>query len=125
MSRRLLWLGVFGILALVGVLGGASDSSAASPPSMGNAIEVPGTATRVSGGYAFLSSVSCATVGNCAVGGHYPDGSGNAQAFVVDETNGSWGDAIEVPGAATLNSGGFASVSSVSCATVGNCTAGG
>ena len=53
-----------------------------------------------------MNSVSCATAGNCAAGGFYTDGSDKLQAFVVDETNGSWGNAIEVPGTATLNSGG-------------------
>ncbi len=91
----------------------------------GNTIEVPGTATLNSGGDAEVNSVSCATAGDCAAGGHYKDASGNYQAFVVDKTNGSWGNTIEVPGTATLNSGGDARVDSVSCATAGNCAAGG
>src|SRR5258708_23572881 len=82
-------------------------------------------ATLNTGGDAYVYSVSCASAGNCAAGGYYLDGSDNFQAFVVDETNGSWGNAIEVPGTATLNSGGSAFVLSVSCATAGNCTAGG
>ncbi len=93
--------------------------------SWGKTIEVPGTATLNSGGDAEVNSVSCATAGDCAAGGYYKDGSGNYQAFVVDETNGSWGNTIEVPGTATLNSGGDANVESVSCATAGTCTAGG
>ena len=32
----------------------------------------------------------------------------NNQAFVVSETDGCWGDAVEVPGTAALNSGGDA-----------------
>ena len=44
---------------------------------------------------------------------------------MVSETNGSWGDAVEVPGTAALNSGGNASVDSVSCAAAGACAAGG
>ena len=38
---------------------------------------------------------------------------------------GRWGKAIEVPGSAALNKGGNASVSSVSCAAAGGCSAGG
>jgi len=91
----------------------------------GNAIEVPGSATLNSGGLAGVNSVACATAGNCAAVGLYTDGSGNGQAFVVSETNGVWGSAIEVPGTATLNRGGFAEANSVSCATAGNCAAGG
>ena len=46
-------------------------------------------------------------------------------AIVVNETSGSWGNAIEVPGTAGLNGGGNAHVNSVSCPTAGKCTAGG
>jgi uncharacterized repeat protein (TIGR02543 family) len=91
----------------------------------GNAIEVPGTASLNGGGQADVRSLSCATAGNCAAAGYYTDGSGNTQAFVADESNSSWGNAIEVPGTAALNTGGYAEVLSVSCATVGNCAVGG
>jgi hypothetical protein len=91
----------------------------------GSAIEVPGTATLNTGGTAEVNSVSCASAGNCSAGGSYTDGSGHVQAFVVSEKNGTWGTAIEVPGTATLNAGGTAEVHSVSCATSGNCSAGG
>jgi hypothetical protein len=93
--------------------------------SWGSAIEVPGSAALNSGGNAEVQSVSCPTAGNCSAAGYYKDGSGHYQAFVVDETGGSWGSAIEVPGSATLNSGGYAGVNWVSCATAGNCAAGG
>ena len=36
-----------------------------------------------------------------------------------------WGTAIEVPGLGALNTGGNAKVNSVSCASAGNCAAGG
>ena len=91
----------------------------------GNAIEVPGTAALNLGGYAELSSVSCASAGNCSAGGFYLDGSGNRQAFVVSETNKVWGHAHKVPGTAALNVGGYAWVTSVSCRSAGNCSAGG
>ena len=91
----------------------------------GSAVEVPGTATLNSGGDASVTSVSCATAGACTAGGSYRDGSSNTQAFVVCETNGVWGDAVEVPGTAALNSGGDASVGSVSCGAAGDCAAGG
>ena len=88
------------------------------------AIEVPGSAALNIGG-AGVNSVSCASAGNCRAGGFYTDSSGQEQALVVNETNGTWGTAIEVPGSATLNAGGSASVTSVSCASAGNCAAGG
>jgi len=93
----------------------------------GKAIEVPGTARLNNDGVAEADSdsISCAAAGDCVAGGLYTGGSGAMQAFVVGETNGIWGKAIEVPGTAALNTGGFASVESISCAAAGDCAAGG
>jgi len=96
--------------------------------SWGNAVEVPGTAALNTDGYAQVSSVSCASAGNCAVGGWYDNGSltkPGVQAFVVSQVNGIWGEAIQVPGMAALNTSGGAEVTSVSCTSAGNCGAGG
>ncbi len=90
-----------------------------------NAIKVPHTAALNLGGLAGVTSVSCASTGNCAAGGAYTDGSGRYEAFLVDETTGVWGNAREVPGTATLNVGGYATVNSISCPIAGNCSAGG
>ena len=90
-----------------------------------DAIEVPGTAALNTGGNAAADSVSCASPGNCAAGGSYTGRSGRSQAFVANEVNGTWGHAIEVPGTAGLNAGGYAAVFSVSCASAGDCAAGG
>ncbi len=89
------------------------------------AIEVPGLGTLNAGGYADVYSVSCPSAGNCAAGGDYTDGSGSGQGFVAVERNGVWGKAIEVPGLEALNAGFNAEVDSVSCASAGNCAAGG
>src|SRR5215469_6593405 len=91
----------------------------------GTAITMPGLGTLNKGGFAQVNSVSCASAGNCAAGGSYTDGHGHQQAFVVSERNGRWGTAIRVPGSGALNGGGFAQVDSVSCASAGNCAAGG
>ncbi len=83
-------------------------------------------ATRLNtGAFAQVFSVSCASAGNCSAGGSYFDSSAHHQAFVIDQTHGRWGAATEVPGSAALNVGGFAQISSVSCASAGNCSAGG
>jgi hypothetical protein len=87
--------------------------------------EVPGTAALNAGGFAEVYSVSCPSAGNCGAGGYYTDSSGRAQAFVAGEVKGRWGSAVEVPGTAALNTGGLAQVNSVSCASPGNCSAGG
>jgi hypothetical protein len=91
----------------------------------GTAIEVPGSATLNAGGNANVASVSCASAGNCTAGGNYTDGSAHLQAFVVSEHSGTWGKARQVPASGTLNAGGQAEVASVSCASAGNCVAGG
>src|SRR5262249_6319786 len=87
-----------------------------------------GTAQQVAaalnaGGIAAISSVSCGWAGNCSAGGFYTDNSGRRRAFVVSEANGAWGTAHQV--AAALNAGGGAVINAVSCASAGNCTAGG
>jgi hypothetical protein len=89
----------------------------------GKAIEVPGTAALNVRGNAQVSSVSCNSGGVCAAAGYYTDKAKHRQAFVVTERNGRWGDAIEVPGTAALNIGGYAQANSVSCAPGGICAA--
>jgi len=89
------------------------------------AVEVPGLRALNTGGNAEVSSVSCAPPGYCAAAGFYTDGSSHQQGFVAVEQNGVWGRAIEVPGLGALNKGGGAVVWSVSCASPGNCAAGG
>ena len=86
--------------------------------------DVPGTAALGPGGTQALS-VSCASAGSCAAGGWYVDSSNHFQAFVASEVNGTWYAAVEVPGTAALNQGGHARALSVSCASAGNCSAGG
>jgi hypothetical protein len=91
----------------------------------GQALEAPGSGTLNAGGAAEVLSVSCGAAGNCAAGGFYTDGSGHHQALVASERNGRWGKAIEVPGSETLNAGGGAETTSVSCSPAGPCVADG
>ena len=90
----------------------------------GHAIEVPGLGA-LNAGAARVSSVSCGSAGNCMAGGDYTDGDGSGHGFVVSEKNGVWGQVIGVPGLGARNKSGDAAVSSVSCGSAGNCTAGG
>jgi hypothetical protein len=89
----------------------------------GTAREVPGTAALNKGNAAAVS-LSCASAGTCSAGGFYHDGAGHQQAFVVNQVNGAWGTAKEVPGTAALNKGN-AAIGMVSCAPAGTCSAGG
>jgi hypothetical protein len=90
----------------------------------GKPMKVPGL-TRLAHGDAYLNTISCPEPGFCAAGGLYGDSDGHWQAYIANERNGVWHNAIEVPGSAALNAGGSASVSSVSCSDARSCTAGG
>src|SRR5215467_14073889 len=91
----------------------------------GTAIAVPGLAALNTGGQAIVNTVSCAKAGSCAAGGAYLRRHFHSRAFVAVEQNGVWRQAIAVPGLRALNTGGLAGVNSVSCASAGNCAAGG
>jgi hypothetical protein len=45
--------------------------------------------------------------------------------FVISESDGRWGAAVQVPGTAVPATAGSVSLASVSCASAGNCSAGG
>ena len=107
------------------VAGTGALAGSLSRHAWGGAEEVPGIAALNQGGNAEIASVSCASAGNCSAGGQYMDSSVRRQAFVVSQANGTWGAAIEVPGTAALNQGGNAFITSVSCASADNCSAGG
>ena len=93
----------------------------------GPAQEVPGTAALNAGADAQVTSVSCASPGNCSAGGTYAGATAalTQQAFIVNETGGVWGKAEKVPGLATGAAKDDSEVTSVSCASAGNCSAGG
>jgi hypothetical protein len=86
---------------------------------------VPGLRALNVGGHAHVNSVSCASAGYCAAGGDYTDSTPAYQGFVADEVNGTWHAAEEVAGIRALRSHNDAIVTSVSCASAGNCAAGG
>jgi Bacterial Ig-like domain (group 3) len=78
-----------------------------------------------------VDSVSCpsASANVCAAGGSYVDAGGHTQGLLAVESNaspdGDWSALTAVPGLAALNTGGNASVASVSCPSAGNCAAAG
>ena len=90
----------------------------------GSAAEIPGAAALDKNAPgAVADSVSCGAPGDCSATGSYTDSSGAQQAFVADQSAGTWGSAEEVPGTGALNSGGQAAAQSVSCAPGGLCNA--
>src|SRR5258708_14644721 len=105
-----------GLMSAVGLVPAvASVRAAALRVHWGRAVEVRGLGKLNAGGNARVLSVLCWRPGDCAAGGFYTDSGGHQQAFVVDESNGVWGTAEEVPGAAALNTGGIAQVLSLAC----------
>ena len=98
---------------------------AAATGAWGKAHLVPGLGALNTGHGAGVNQVSCASPGNCAAVGVYTDAARHQQVFVANEKNGTWNNALEVPGLAALNKGGGAEASGVSCASAGNCAAGG
>ena len=72
-----------------------------------------------------INAAWCAPGGLCAAGGGFTDASGAIQVWVETETHGRWHPALEVPGIAALNVGGYATIDAVTCKSAGNCAAGG
>jgi hypothetical protein len=107
--------------ASLAVMAVPAFGAGARADSWGKAIEVLGLARLSAGHGGTLNLVSCSSAGNCSAGGNYTDRLGHQQAFVVNEKNGSWGKAIEVPRLAALNTGEDARVVSLSCGSAGNC----
>jgi hypothetical protein len=88
----------------------------------GKALELTGPESFDHNG-AGVDSLSCASVGNCSAGGSFPKGAHGELSFVVNETNGTWGQAREIPGFAQLDVGGSSELRSLSCGAPGSCSA--
>jgi hypothetical protein len=93
-------------------------------------LQLPANATTTTGyQFAALLSVACTSAGNCVAGGYYTDTSDSAfPSMLVTETNGVWGQAVELalptnadPAAGTQNS----EVNSIACTSAGDCVADG
>ena len=89
------------------------------------AVEIPGTALLNAGGFGQVESLSCPAAGACTAVGYYADDRGQVEEFSVSSTQGRWGRAAPLPGLAALNIAGYVDVGPVSCASPGNCSAGG
>jgi hypothetical protein len=91
----------------------------------GHAEEIPGLAALSPGGSDYEISLSCASVGSCAARGTYRAETGVTQSFLVDETHGVWGRAFNIPGIVALDGKHIEQLTSISCGSAGNCSAGG
>jgi hypothetical protein len=67
-----------------------------------------------------VTSLSCASPGNCAAAVTFKPSAGFAPALVADETNGTWGAARPLPGMTSLSHGN-SEADAVSCPAPGSC----
>jgi hypothetical protein len=72
---------------------------------------------------ASLGQVSCGAVGDCSAVGTYTDISGEQQGLLVTEVAGTWATGTEASLPANARPGTGASLSLVSCASAGSCSA--
>jgi hypothetical protein len=91
----------------------------------GHAEELPGLAALSPGGSDYEISLSCAAVGSCGAIGTYRAETGVTQSFLVNEKNGEWGKAFNIPGIVALDGRHIEQLTSISCGAPGNCSAGG
>src|SRR5438876_971921 len=101
----------------------AVQSSEALAASWGPGVEASLAANAGSDPHVFLYSASCASAGNCSVVGSYADTSGHYQGLLITETAGTWTAGVEASLPANAGPDPRVSISSVSCASAGNCSA--
>ncbi len=83
---------------------------------------VPGLAHLNAGDDGSITSISCGASGSCAAGGYflYAPGGDRFGAFVLSESNGTWGAARSISG---IDAAAPSSITSVSCGAAGSCVA--
>ncbi|MEA2374673.1 MAG: hypothetical protein QOD53_1136, partial [Thermoleophilaceae bacterium] len=102
---------------------GAPPAFAAGSPNWGTGIKatLPADAGTIQS--TVLSSVSCASAGDCAAVGSYYDSSNNRQALLLTESAGTWAMGVKATPPAGAGTNPTVSLNSVSCASAGNCAA--
>lgn len=73
-----------------------------------------------------LSSISCASAGNCTTVGGYSDNTPTSEGLLLTQTAGAWATGLKAKlpaNAATAAPGPLTNLNSVSCASAGNCAA--
>ena len=86
-------------------------------------VEAPLPANAGANPDAQVSSVSCVSAGNCTAVGDYDFGGTSSRGLLLTETSGTWATGVDPPLPANARTPPDASVTSVSCASAGNCTA--
>lgn len=73
--------------------------------------------------YSTGTSISCTSATNCSAVGDFRDSGGYRQAYGVSEVAGTWGSALEFTSTLTNFNSSTTLVTSISCASNGNCSA--
>lgn len=103
--------------------GGPDFSVSDKNGTWGKARMIPGTqGTRV--GYN-TTALSCPAPGACTLGGFTEAEGVGAAPFIATQRNGTWSRPRPIPGMATINSNGQATLSALSCPAPGQCAVGG
>jgi len=107
----------------IGALSIHPADAAATAPTWQDAITVPGVAALGSD-ESRVTEIACGAPGQCSAGGYVNTG-GIVRALLVDQVDGTWVDALEVPGTAALrdSANADARVKSISCTADGECLA--
>jgi hypothetical protein len=85
------------------------------------AVEASAPANAGAEPFVALSSVSCASVGNCSAIGGYDDSTNTGQGLLLTETAGTWSIGIEATAPANARAPVSVTLNSISCASAGNC----
>ena len=91
----------------------------------GTATPVPGLKALNTNDGADVEAVECVSPGNCVAGGYYEDVDLGYFGFSTTQTDGTWSDAIRIPGLPTLAADNDAEMHAISCGSDGTCLGGG
>jgi hypothetical protein len=122
MTKIMIWCSG---VALAGVVAVGGPAAARTAGSHGGTASSHGGTAGSHGGTASSHGGTAGSHGGTASSHGGTAGLHGGTAGLHGGTIGSWGKAIEVPGLAALNTGGDASVTTISCPWAGNCTAAG
>lgn len=133
MHRRLLSISIVGLVMLgmpavakaSATHSGVARQAAEARVAWGTPEAIPGLANLSDN--TIMTDLVCPSAGNCVAGGTYQytgNPTDNWSSFIVNEVNGTWQHAEEIPGLAELmGAGGDASVWSIACSAAGDCSA--
>ena len=122
---RRLFLGFVVVMAAMWL---PAAAAAATGPvwATGSALSLPtGAATAPGSENAGFQAVACFSHGNCEAVGSYTDPSGDTQLMAESETDGTWASPVELslPGNAFESPSNGPTLTSIACASQGNCVA--